>query len=147
MVPSKRLNVQKFHLGGTPRKVLYHSESRLLIVLRTELQNDSYSSDVCCVDPLSGSLLSSFKFEPGETGKCMELVKVGHEHVLVVGTSLSAGPAIMPCGEAERLTTICPNILLVLFPWFQWSVYCCYYFSGNTVISAISSLVKVFFVG
>ncbi|KAF9607131.1 hypothetical protein IFM89_032353 [Coptis chinensis] len=24
-----RLNVQKFHLGGTPRKVLYHNESRL----------------------------------------------------------------------------------------------------------------------
>ncbi|XP_027069184.1 splicing factor 3B subunit 3 isoform X1 [Coffea eugenioides] len=111
MVSSKRLNVQKFHLGGTPRKVLYHSESRLLLVLRTELQNDSYSSDVCCVDPLSGSLLSSFKFEPGETGKCMELVKVGHEHVLVVGTSLSAGPAIMPSGEAEstsgRLIVLC----------------------------------------
>ncbi|KAL3534006.1 hypothetical protein ACH5RR_007527 [Cinchona calisaya] len=111
MVPSKRLNVQKFHLGGTPRKVLYHSESRLLLVLRTELQNDSYSSDVCCVDPLSGSLLSSFKFEPGETGKCMELVKVGQEHVLVVGTSLSAGPAIMPSGEAEstrgRLIVLC----------------------------------------
>lgn len=111
MVPSKRLNVQKFHLGGTPRKVLYHSESKLLLVLRTELHNDSHSSDVCCVDPLSGSLLSSFKFEPGETGKCMELVKVGHEHVLVVGTSLSAGPAIMPSGEAEstrgRLIVLC----------------------------------------
>ncbi|KAL0339515.1 UNVERIFIED_CONTAM: DNA damage-binding protein 1b [Sesamum radiatum] len=33
--------------------------------------------------------------------KCMELVKVGNEHVLVIGTSLSAGPAIMPSGEAE----------------------------------------------
>ncbi|KAI3471505.1 hypothetical protein Pfo_028155 [Paulownia fortunei] len=102
MVPSKRLNVQKFHLGGTPRKVLYHNESRLLLVMRTELDNDSCSSDVCCVDPLSGSVLSSFKFEPGETGKCMEFVKVGNEHVLVIGTSLSAGPAIMPSGEAER---------------------------------------------
>lgn len=103
MVPSKRLNVQKFHLGGTPRKVLYHNESRLLLVMRTELDNDSCSSDVCCVDPLSGSVLASFKFESGETGKCMEFVKVGNEHVLVVGTSLSAGPAIMPSGEAERL--------------------------------------------
>ncbi|KAL2225839.1 UNVERIFIED_CONTAM: Pre-mRNA-splicing factor RSE1 [Sesamum indicum] len=111
MVPSKRLNVQKFHLGGTPRKVLYHNESRLLLVMRTELDNDSCSSDVCCVDPLSGSVLSSFKFEPGETGKCMELVKVGNEHVLVIGTSLSAGPAIMPSGEAEstkgRLVVLC----------------------------------------
>lgn len=102
MVPSKRLNVQKFHLGGTPRKVLYHNESRLLLVMRTELENDSCSSDVCCVDSLSGSILASFKFDPGETGRCMEFVKVGTEHVLVIGTSLSAGPAIMPSGEAER---------------------------------------------
>lgn len=103
MAHSKRLNVQKFHLGGTPRKVLFHSESRLLLVMRTDLTNDSYSSDICCVDPLSGSILSSFKLDPGETGKCMELVKVGNDQVLVVGTSLSAGPAIMPSGEAERL--------------------------------------------
>ncbi|XP_022882617.1 uncharacterized protein LOC111399497 isoform X1 [Olea europaea var. sylvestris] len=110
MVPSKRLNVQKFPLGGTPRKVLYHSESRLLIVMRTELDNEC-SSDVCCIDPLSGSVLSSFKFEPGEIGKCMELVKVGDECVLVIGTSQSAGPAIMPSGEAEstkgRLLVLC----------------------------------------
>ncbi|XP_042053736.1 probable splicing factor 3B subunit 3 [Salvia splendens] len=111
MVPSKRLNVQKFHLGGTPRKVLYHNESRLLLVMRTELDNDSCSSDVCCVDSLSGSILESFKFEPGETGKCMEFVKVGNENVLVIGTSSSAGPAIMPSGEAEstkgRLVVLC----------------------------------------
>lgn len=111
MVPSKRLNVQKFHFGGTPRKVLYHSDSRLLLVLRTDLSDDLCSSDVCCVDPLSGSVLSSFKFEPGEIGKCMELVKVGYEQVLVVGTSLSTGPAIMPSGEAEstkgRLIVLC----------------------------------------
>lgn len=111
MVHNKRLNVQKFHLGGTPKKVLYHSESRLLIVMRTELNNDTCSSDICCVDPLSGSVLSSFKLELGETGKSMELVRVGHEHVLVVGTSLSSGPAIMPSGEAEstkgRLIVLC----------------------------------------
>lgn len=101
MVQSKRLNVQKFPLGGTPRKVLYHNESRLLLVMRIDLSNESYSSDICYVDPLSGSILSSFKLDPGETGKCMELVKVGHEHVLVIGTSLSAGPAMMPSGEAE----------------------------------------------
>ena len=102
MVHTKRINVQKFHLGGTPRKVLYHSESRLLLVMRTELSHDSYSSDICCVDPVSGSVLSSFRLDPGETGKTMELVRVGNEQVLVVGTSLSAGPAIMPSGEAER---------------------------------------------
>ncbi|KAL1815258.1 hypothetical protein ACET3Z_017832 [Daucus carota] len=101
MVQSKRLNVQKFPLGGTPRKVLFHNESRLLLVMRNDLSSDSYSSDVCYVDPLSGSILSSFKLDPGETGKCMELVKVGHEHVLVIGTSLSVGPAMMPSGEAE----------------------------------------------
>lgn len=111
MVHNKRLNVRKFHLGGTPKKVLYHSESRLLIVMRTELNNDTCSSDICCVDPLSGSVLSSFKLELGETGKSMELVRVGHEQVLVVGTSLSSGPAIMPSGEAEstkgRLIVLC----------------------------------------
>lgn len=98
---SKRLNAQKFHLGGTPRKVIYHSESKLLIVLRTDLY-DTCTCDICCVDPLSGSVLSSYKLKPGETGKSMELVRVGNVHVLVVGTSLSSGPAILPSGEAER---------------------------------------------
>ncbi|XP_021738312.1 pre-mRNA-splicing factor prp12-like isoform X1 [Chenopodium quinoa] len=101
MVHSKRLNVQKFHLGGTPRKVLYHSESRLLLVMRTDLDIDPFSSDICCVDPLSGSVVSTFKFGVGETGKCMEFVQVGNQQVLLVGTSLSSGPAIMPSGEAE----------------------------------------------
>ncbi|CAL5362876.1 unnamed protein product [Camellia sinensis] len=81
MVHTKRLNVQKFHLGGTPRKVLYHSEN-----------------------PLSGSVLSSFRLDPGETGKSMELVRVGNEQVLVIGTSLSAGAVMMPSGEAESST-------------------------------------------
>ncbi|XP_052176753.1 uncharacterized protein LOC127791056 isoform X2 [Diospyros lotus] len=111
MVNTKRLNAQKFHLGGTPRKVLYHSESRLLLVMRTELSHDSYSSDICCIDPLSGSVLSSFRLEPGETGKSMGLVRAGNEQVLVIGTGLSAGPAIMPSGEAEstrgRLIVLC----------------------------------------
>lgn len=102
MVHSKRLNVQKFHLEGTPRKVLYHNESRMLLVLRTELNCGTCFSDICCVDPLSGSVLSSFRLELGETGKSMELIRVGSEQVLVVGTSLSSGPAIMPSGEAER---------------------------------------------
>lgn len=111
MVQTKRLNVQKFHLGGTPRKVLYHSESRLLVVMRTELAYDTSTSDICCVDPLSGMVLSTFKLDPGETGKSMALVRVGNEQVLVVGTSLSSGPAIMPSGEAEstkgRLIVLC----------------------------------------
>lgn len=112
MVHTKRLNVQKFHLGSTPRKILFHSESKLLLVMRTELSNDSYSSDICCVDPLSGSILSCFKLDPGEIGKCMELVKVGNEQVLVIGTSIYPGPAVMPSGEAEssgkgRLIVLC----------------------------------------
>ncbi|KAB2013217.1 hypothetical protein ES319_D09G142600v1 [Gossypium barbadense] len=110
MVHSKRLNVQKFHLEGTPRKVLYHSESKLLIVMRTEPNSDT-CSEICGVDPLSGSVMASFKLGPGETGKCMELVRAGNEQVLVVGTSLSSGPAIMPSGEAEstkgRLIVLC----------------------------------------
>ncbi|KAJ4823878.1 hypothetical protein Tsubulata_010459 [Turnera subulata] len=101
MVHSKRLNVQKFPLGGTPRKVLYHAESRLMLVMRTDLSSDTCSSDICCVDPVSGSIVSSFKLERGETGKSMELVRAGNEQVLVIGTSLSSGPAIMPSGEAE----------------------------------------------
>lgn len=101
MVHSKRLNVQKFYLGGTPRKVLYHSESRLLLILRTELDNDLFSSDICCVDPLSGILVSSFNFDVGETGKCMEFVRVGNDQILLAGTSLSSGPATMSSGEAE----------------------------------------------
>ncbi|KAL0855123.1 hypothetical protein Bca101_060275 [Brassica carinata] len=110
MVHSKRLNAQKFHLGGTPRKIIYHSESKLLIVMRTDVC-DAGTSDICCVDPLSGSVLSSYKLKPGETGKSMELVRVGNEQVLVVGTSLSSGPAILPSGEAEstkgRILILC----------------------------------------
>ncbi|CAH8361964.1 unnamed protein product [Eruca vesicaria subsp. sativa] len=110
MVHSKRLNAQKFQLGGTPRKVIYHSESKLLIVMRIDLC-DAGTSDICCVDPLSGSVLSSYKLKPGETGKSMELVRVGNEQVLVVGTSLSSGPAILPSGEAEstkgRILILC----------------------------------------
>ncbi|XP_077213126.1 cleavage and polyadenylation specificity factor (CPSF) A subunit protein isoform X2 [Tasmannia lanceolata] len=101
MVHGKRLNVQKFDLGGTPRKVLYHNENRILLVMRTMLNGDPTSSDICCVDPLSGSVRSAHKFENGEMPKCMQLVKVGSEQVLVVGTSRSVGRAIMPSGEAE----------------------------------------------
>lgn len=100
----KRLNVQKFDLRGTPRRILFHSESRTLLVMRTESSNDciSMSSDICRVDPVSGSMNSCFKFDPGETPKCMQLTRVGNEQLLVVGTSLSTSRVIMPSGEAER---------------------------------------------
>ncbi|URE40577.1 CPSF A subunit region [Musa troglodytarum] len=101
MVHCKRLNVQKFSIDGTPRKVLYHRESKTLLVLRTGLGGGSCSSDICRVDPFSGTLLSKFQCEPGETAKCMQIVKVGKEQVLVVGTSQSVGRIIMPSGEAE----------------------------------------------
>ncbi|XP_078180598.1 cleavage and polyadenylation specificity factor (CPSF) A subunit protein isoform X2 [Carex rostrata] len=101
MVHSKRLNVQKFPIEGNPRKVLYHNESKTLFMIRTGLSSPSCSSDICQVDPLSGSLLSKFKCEQGETAKCMQIVNAGSEQVLVVGTSRSSGPFIMPSGEAE----------------------------------------------
>ncbi|KAE8726484.1 Mediator of RNA polymerase II transcription subunit 7 isoform 1 [Hibiscus syriacus] len=111
VVHGKRLNVQKFHIGGTPRKLLYHGDKKLLVLMRTGLSNDTCSSEICCVDPLSGSVVSSYKLQLGETGKCMELVRAGTKQVLVVGTSLSRGPAIMPSGEAEssegRLIVLC----------------------------------------
>lgn len=100
MVHSKRLNVQKFSIEGTPRKVLYHSESKTLLVMRTGLTGASCSSDVCRVDPLTGAVLSNFKFETGETAKCMQIVKFGSEQVLIVGTSQCAGRTIMHSGEA-----------------------------------------------
>ncbi|KAK1267455.1 DNA damage-binding protein 1a [Acorus gramineus] len=100
MVYSKRLNVQKFNIGGTPRKILYHSGSKTLLILSTGLY-DGCSSEICCVDPLSGSILSTFKCDPSEMAKCMQLVTVGNEQILLVGTSQSTGRAIMPSGEAE----------------------------------------------
>lgn len=104
MVHTKRLNVQKLLLRSTPRRVLYHSESKTLLVMRTECSEDDSTpvSYICCVDPLSGSLLSKCQIDRGETARCMQLWKVGNDQVLVVGTGSSAGRAIMPSGEAER---------------------------------------------
>ncbi|KAJ3670186.1 hypothetical protein LUZ60_010510 [Juncus effusus] len=102
MVHSKRLNVQKFPIEGNPRKILYHSETKTLFVIRTGLDSSpSCSSDICQVDPLTGSLVSKFKFEEGETAKCFTIVNSGSGQVLVVGTSRSAVRPIMPTGEPE----------------------------------------------
>lgn len=101
MFHSKRLNVQKFPLGSTPRKILYHNESKTLLVMKTELNSELPSSDICCVDPLSGSSFPMYKFVAGEVAKCMQLMKVGSEQLLVVGTCQSTGRVIMPSGEAE----------------------------------------------
>eukprot|EP00252_Welwitschia_mirabilis_P013831 TRINITY_DN3051_c0_g1_i1.p1 TRINITY_DN3051_c0_g1~~TRINITY_DN3051_c0_g1_i1.p1 ORF type:complete len:736 (-),score=114.68 TRINITY_DN3051_c0_g1_i1:815-2743(-) len=98
MVHTKRLNVQKLLLKSTPRRVLYHPESKTLLVMRTEA--DREVSDICCIDPLSGSLLCSFRLEPGETAKCMCLWRSGNEQYLIVGTGQSSGRTIMPSGEA-----------------------------------------------
>ncbi|KAJ0966275.1 hypothetical protein J5N97_027413 [Dioscorea zingiberensis] len=97
----KRLNVQSFPVRGTPRKLLYHSDSKTLLMMRTGLNGSSGSSDICCIDPLSGSFLSTYTFGSGETAKCMQMIRVGNVWVLVVGTSLSAGRTTMPSGEAE----------------------------------------------
>uniref|UniRef100_K3ZQ29 DNA damage-binding protein 1 n=1 Tax=Setaria italica TaxID=4555 RepID=K3ZQ29_SETIT len=104
MVHGKRLNAQKFSIGGTPRKVLYHNESRTLLVLRTGLSGASCSSDIVQVDPQNGVLLSRYKCEPGETAKCMQITKIGSDQVLIVGTSRSAGRPMMSNGEAESST-------------------------------------------
>ncbi|ONM52275.1 Cleavage and polyadenylation specificity factor (CPSF) A subunit protein [Zea mays] len=101
LVHGKRLNAQKFSIGGTPRKVLYHNESRTLLVLRTGLNGASSSSDVVQVDPQNGVLLSRYKCEPGETAKCMQIAKIGNDQVLIVGTTKSAGRPMMSNGEAE----------------------------------------------
>ncbi|KAG0472427.1 hypothetical protein HPP92_016973 [Vanilla planifolia] len=97
----KRLNVPKLSINGTLRKVLYYKEGKTLLILRTGLSGASFSSDICQVDPISGALVSKFICEPGETAKCMELVKIGHQNLLVVGTSHWNGRTIMPSGEAE----------------------------------------------
>ncbi|KAM3385795.1 hypothetical protein ACQJBY_009488 [Aegilops geniculata] len=101
MVHGKRLNAQKFSVGGTPRKVLYHSDSRTLLVMRTGLTGASCSSDIVQIDPNNGILLSRFKCELGETAKCIQIVKIGSEQVLIVGTSKSTDRPMMPNGEAE----------------------------------------------
>ncbi|KAL6845690.1 hypothetical protein ACP4OV_024513 [Aristida adscensionis] len=103
MIYGKRLNAQKFSIGGTPRKVLYHGESRTLLVLRTGLNGASCSSDIVQMDPQNGLLLSRFKCEPGETAKCMQIAKIGSDQVLIVGTNKSAGRPMMANGEAESI--------------------------------------------
>ncbi|KAJ1288202.1 hypothetical protein BS78_02G072700 [Paspalum vaginatum] len=103
MVHGKRLNAQQFSIGGTPRKVLYHNESRTLLVLRTGLIGSSCSSDIVQVDPQNGVLLSKYKCEPGETAKCMQIAKIGSDQILIVGTSKSAGRPMMSNGEAESI--------------------------------------------
>ncbi|KAM3385791.1 hypothetical protein ACQJBY_009488 [Aegilops geniculata] len=103
MVHGKRLNAQKFSVGGTPRKVLYHSDSRTLLVMRTGLTGASCSSDIVQIDPNNGILLSRFKCELGETAKCIQIVKIGSEQVLIVGTSKSTDRPMMPNGEAESI--------------------------------------------
>ncbi|XP_020578646.1 pre-mRNA-splicing factor RSE1 isoform X2 [Phalaenopsis equestris] len=97
----KRLNVGKFSIEGTPRKVLYHKESKTLLILRTGLRDTSFSSDICRVDPFNGVMISKFSCELGETAKCMQIMRIGYQHLLVVGTSQCPGRTIMPNGEAE----------------------------------------------
>jgi len=111
LVHGKRLNAQKFSIGGTPRKVLYHNESRTLLVLRTGLSGASSSSDIVQVDPQNGVLLSRYKCVPGETAKCMQIAKIGNDQVLIVGTNKSAGRPMMSNGEAERFT---PDLLFII---------------------------------
>ncbi|CAM6115609.1 unnamed protein product [Calypogeia fissa] len=97
MEHSKRLNVQRLPLGRSPRHVLYHSDSKMLLVMRS----DRAGSDICCVDPLAGSIHSCFQLDEGEIGRCMQLWYQRGEHLLLVGTGLTDGKPIMPNGEPE----------------------------------------------
>lgn len=101
----KRLNVQKLPLGRTPRRVLYHSVSKTLIVMRTEPGPDgNLVSDLCCVDPLSGASHSCYSLDAGEVARSIQLWKYKQELLLLVGTSLTRG-GVMASGEAERYCT------------------------------------------
>lgn len=73
--------------------------------MRGGLCDDSSLSDICRMDPLNGSVLARFKCECGEIAKSMQIVKVGNEQVLVVGTSRTPGRVIMPSGESERFVS------------------------------------------
>lgn len=116
----KRLNVQKLPLGRTPRRVLYHTESKTLIVMRTDYGPDGgLVSDVCCVDPLSGANYSCYTLDAGEVARSIQLWKRRQEQLLLVGTSLIGGGGIMSSGEAERYlhryTSLLLFVLLDLF--------------------------------
>ncbi|KAJ7565692.1 hypothetical protein O6H91_02G071600 [Diphasiastrum complanatum] len=103
MEHSKRLNVQKLPVKSTPRRVLYHSETKTLLVMHTETSQEGYNpiSNITCVDPLSGTTHSCYKFENGEVAKSMQLWNTGNDQVLLVGTALISGRILMPSGEAE----------------------------------------------
>lgn len=98
MEHSKRLNVQRLPLSRSPRHVLYHPESKMLLVMRSDL----VASDICCVDPLTGGLHNCFQLDEGEIGRCMQLWNQRGEQLLLVGTGLTDGKPIMPNGEPER---------------------------------------------
>lgn len=108
MEHSKRLNVQRLPVGRSPRRVLYHPESKMLLVLRS----DHAGSDICCVDPLTGSIHHCFQLDEGEIGRCMQLWYQRGEQLLLVGTGLTAGKPIMPNGEPERYLLLLLTILL-----------------------------------
>lgn len=101
----KRLNVQKLTLGRTPRRVLYHSVSKTLIVMRTDPGPEGNQvSDICCVDPLSGASHSCYTLETGEVARSIQLWKYRQELLLLVGTSITKA-GVLSSGEAERYHT------------------------------------------
>ncbi|KAL2651850.1 hypothetical protein R1flu_019978 [Riccia fluitans] len=97
MEHTKRLHVQRLPLRRTIRRVLYHDSTKTLVILRSE----SSVSDICCIDPLSGTILSSYQLGDGEIAKCMQLWQVGGDQLVLVGTSLTDGKPMMPSGEPE----------------------------------------------
>jgi len=96
MVHNKRLNMNKYDFMGTPRKVLYHNRSRILLVMMESMMK----SKVYCVNLQSGSKRVSFEFE-GD-GRSMEFLEFRNQQFLMVGVRHSSDPAVKPNGEAER---------------------------------------------
>lgn len=96
MIHNKRLNMNKYDFTGTPRKVLYHNRSRMLLVMMESVMRSS----VYCVNPESGSKMLSIEIE-GD-GRSMEFLEFRNQQFLLVGVRLSSDPAVKPNGEAER---------------------------------------------
>ena len=87
-----------------------------LVIRRGPFDDGSCLSDICCMNPLDGSIRARFKCESGEMAKSMQVVKVGSEQVLVVGTCRTSGKLIMPSGESERLVSSFKLVMSTMIP-------------------------------
>eukprot|EP00898_Chlorokybus_atmophyticus_P003273 jgi/Chlat1/3947/Chrsp26S04201 len=114
MEQSKRLNVQKLPLGATPRRVLYHNQSKLLVVACTDETTSHFSMMpgtvatfpvICglkCVDPVSGRVFYEMRLKPCEVAFSLKSWTLEHgQEYIVAGTALGVGTPLQ--GERGRL--------------------------------------------